>query len=201
MDNIPTTRPRKKNASDQPDQVILYYNDGSYKKPAANPLGSARAGAGIVKCEVEFDENGGTRMKHIYNISLPVVTEKSLKFLKHLFVGANEHLNIVGEWSALAYALKDSLWMAKNNPDKRYAIEIRQDCFEVVDVLLNRRHYQTNVLLINTVRKSWKETKDLENIQQLDIYHLYAHGRGHNADPWNDLAGKLAKKQLVDIYR
>ena len=59
---MPTTRARKKNAPDQPDQVILYYNDGSYKKPAANPLGSARTGAGIVKCKVEFDENGGTRM-------------------------------------------------------------------------------------------------------------------------------------------
>ena len=61
---MPTTRAGKRVASDQPDHVILYYNDGSYKKPIANPLGSARAGAGIVICAVEFDENGRTSMKN-----------------------------------------------------------------------------------------------------------------------------------------
>ena len=54
---MPITRAGKRVASDQPDQVLLYYNDGSYKKPQNNPLGSARAGAGIVKCAVEYDEN------------------------------------------------------------------------------------------------------------------------------------------------
>ena len=69
------TRNGKKVATDQPDQLLLYCPDGSYKTPADNPLGSARAGAGLVKCSVQMDDNGKTEMKHMYNISLPVVTK------------------------------------------------------------------------------------------------------------------------------
>ena len=153
---MPITRRVKRVAPDQPNQVLLYYPDGSYKKPENNPLGSARAGQGVVKCEVESDDNGRTRMRHLYNISLPVITEKSLGVFQHLYIGANEHSNIVGEWSALACTLKGIVWTAENSPNGKFEIEIRQDCFEVIDVLMNKRHYTTNVLLINEVRKLWR---------------------------------------------
>ena len=39
----------------------------------------------------------------------------------------------------------------------------------------------------------------MENVRQLDIYHIYAHGRGNTSGPWNDLADTLAKK-AVDGY-
>ena len=49
---MPMTRNGKKAVAGQPDQLLLYYPDGSFKTPAGNPLGSARAGAGVVKCKV-----------------------------------------------------------------------------------------------------------------------------------------------------
>ena len=144
---MPMTRRGKRVATDQPDQLLLYYPDGSYKKPENNPLGSARAGAGVVKCGVHVDENGTTEMKHINNISLPVVTERSIKNFQNLNIGANEHFNIVAEWTALAYAIMGILWTAEGQPNETFDIEIRQDCYEVLDVAVNGRQYTANVVL------------------------------------------------------
>ena len=67
----PLTRGGKRVATDQPGQLLLYYPDGSYKIPERNPLGTARAGARVVKCGVNVDASGISKMHHFYNISLP----------------------------------------------------------------------------------------------------------------------------------
>ena len=125
---MPITRRGKRVATDQPDQLLLYYPNGSYKKPVNNPMGSARAGTGVAKCEVDTGDDGITRMRHLYNISLPVVTGQSLGVLQHLNKGANEHWNVVGEWSALTYTLMDIIWTAETSPSEKLDIEIREDC-------------------------------------------------------------------------
>ena len=92
------------------------------KKPVNNPLGSARAGAGVVKCGVNVDANGTSEMKHTYNISLPVVTDRSIKNFQHLNIGANEHSNIVAEWTALAYSIINIIWTAERPPKKYWTL-------------------------------------------------------------------------------
>ena len=82
-------------ATDQPDRLLIYYPDESYKTPDNNPLGNSRAGAGVVKCRVNVDSNGITKMRHLYNICLPVVTDLSLQRFHHLNPGANDHSNTV----------------------------------------------------------------------------------------------------------
>ena len=155
----PLTRGGKRVAADQPGQLLIYYPDGNYKTPDNNPLGNSRAGAGVAKCGVGVDSNGITKMRHLYNICLPVVTDISLQRFQHLNLGANEHSNIVGEWSALGDSITDIIWAAKNQPDEIMDIEIRQDCFEVLDVLVSDRAYSANIILINKFRKLWKIAK------------------------------------------
>ena len=133
------TRKGKKAVAGQPDQLLLYYPDGSFKTPADNPLGSARAGAGVVKCCVETDDTGRNKMQHLYNTSLPVVTDKSVRRFQNLNIGANSHSNIVAEWTALAYTLMDILWTVEAQPEEMFDIEVRQDCYEVLDVIVNAR--------------------------------------------------------------
>ena len=96
---------------------------------------------------------------------MPVVTGRSLNIFQHLNIGANEHSNIVGEWSALAYALMGVIWTAESNPDGIMDIEIRQDCFEVLDVIVNKRQYSANVVLINKVKGLWKTAQNKANIR------------------------------------
>ena len=86
------------------------------------------------------------------------------------------------------------IWTAENHPNEIMDIEIRQGCFEVLDVLVNNRGYSAHVVLINEVRKLWKMAKEKGNIRQLDMYHIYAHGRGNYVDLWNGLADLIAKK-------
>ena len=150
------TRNGKRAVAGQPDQLLLYYPDGSYKTLADNPLGSARAGAGVVKCCVKTDDTGKTTMHHLYNISLPVVTNKSMKKFQNLNIGANTHSNIVAEWTALAYAIMDILWTVEAQPNEIFDIELRQDCYEVLDVIVNAKSYNTNVPLIDKVKELWK---------------------------------------------
>ena len=67
-------------------------------------------------------------MKHLYNSCLPVFTGLSLKRFQSPIIGANEHSNIVGEWSAVGYSLLEIIWTADENPNEIFGIEVRQDC-------------------------------------------------------------------------
>ena len=119
-----------------------------------------------------------------------------MRRLQNLHIGANAHSNIVAEWTALAYAIMDILWTVEGQPDKTFDIEIRQDCYEVLDVIVNGRNYTANVVLINKVKKLWNEAVKTKNIRNMDIYHIYAHGKARNIHPWNDMANLVAKKAV-----
>ena len=94
----------------------------------------------------------------------------------------------------MGYSLMEIIWTADQYPNEIFDIEIRQDCYEIIDALVNGRAHSSNVILINNVRKLWRNAAEKVNVRHMNLYHIYAHGRGETSDPWKDLAGTVAKK-------